>query len=83
MTKKQKQQLAAKKLKTKMKQYQITHKRHGCYEIIFVDESLEVGKFKYMTNFRNKKAAKNFVEQHALGNVTIDPETNTPTPDFK
>jgi tRNA uridine 5-carbamoylmethylation protein Kti12 len=83
MTKKQKKQLAAKKLKTKMKQYQITHKRHGCYEIIFVDESLEVGKFKYMTNFRNKKAAKNFVEQHALGNVTIDPETHVPTPDFK
>jgi len=30
-----------------------------------------------------KKAVKEFVEQHARGNVTIDPETCIPTPDFK
>lgn len=83
MTKKQKKQLAAKKLKAKIQQYQINHPRHSCYEIILIDESKEVGKFKYLTNFRNKKAAKKFIEQHVLGNVIIDPETNVPTPDFK
>jgi hypothetical protein len=83
MTKKQKERAAAKKLKDKIKQYQITHKRHGCYEVVFVDNSKEIGKFTYLTNFRNKKAVKEFVEQHARGNVTIDPETCIPTPDFK
>jgi hypothetical protein len=65
MTKKQKERAAAKKLKDKIKQYQITHKRHGCYEVVFVDNSKEIGKFTYLTNFRNKKAVKEFVEQHA------------------
>jgi hypothetical protein len=83
MTKKQKQQLEAEQLKTKIQQYQINHPKHSCYEVIFVDENEEVGKFKYLTNFRNKKSAKTFIEQHALGNVTIDPVTCIPTPDFK
>tara|TARA_R110000737_G_C14302638_1_gene436304 strand:+ start:342 stop:593 length:252 start_codon:yes stop_codon:yes gene_type:complete len=83
MTKKQKKQLAERQLKDKMKQYQINHPKHSCYEVVFVDEEKEVGRYKYLTNFRNKKAAVAFVEQHALGNVTIDPETKIPTPDFK
>ncbi len=83
MTKKQKERAAAKKLKDKIKQYQITHKRHGCYEVVLIDESKEIGRFQYLSNFKNKKATKNFIEQHALGNVTIDPKTSIPTPDFK
>ena len=63
--------------------YQIDHVRHGCYEVRIVDETKEVGKYKYLTNFRNKKAAKNFILEHKKGNVTIDPESCIPTPDFK
>ena len=50
---------------------------------MFVDESKEIGRFQYLSNFRNKKAVKNFIEQHAIGNVTIDPQTGIPSPDFK
>ena len=66
-----------------MAEYQIEHKRHGCYQIVLVDETKEVGRYRYLTNFRNKKAAKRFVEEHKKGNITIDPETGIPTPDFK
>lgn len=63
--------------------YEVDHVRHGCYEVRIVDESKEIGKYKYLTNFRNKKAAKKFIEQHKLDNVTIDPKTSIPIPDFK
>lgn len=72
-----------KKIKSKFEQYQINHVRHGCYEVHLVDENKEIGRYQYLTNFRNLKAAKKFVEQHVMGNVTIDPETCIPTPDFK
>lgn len=63
--------------------YEIEHLRHGCYEVRIIDETKEVGKYKYLTNFRNKKSAKNFIIEHKKGNVTIDPITCVPTPDFK
>lgn len=66
-----------------MKEYRVEHMRHGCYEVILVDESKEVVRYKYLTNFRNKKAAANFIKAHEKGEVTIDPETGIPTPDFK
>ncbi len=59
--------------------YDIIHARHGGYEVI-----LRTGeKMVYLTNFRNKKAAQRFVEAHEKNEVTIDPETCVPTPDFK
>jgi hypothetical protein len=63
--------------------YEIKHVRHGCYEVRLVDETKDIGKYKYLTNFKNKKAAKAFVSAHKEGKVTIDPETSIPTPDFK
>lgn len=59
--------------------YIINHVRHGCYEVILKME----GKLVYLTNFRNKKAAERFIEAHENNQVTIDPETCVPTPDFK
>ena len=59
--------------------YIINHVRHGCYEVILKMES----KLVYLTNFRNKKAAERFIEAHENNQVTIDPETCVPTPDFK
>ena len=70
-----------KKLKDNKKasKYTIRHARHGCYEVI-----LEVGeKMAYLTNFKNKKAAERFIVAHEKGEVTIDPETCIPSPDFK
>lgn len=64
------------------KEYVIRHVRRGCYEVTLVDESKSIGKYKHLTNFKNKKAAKNFIEAHKAGKVTIDPETGIPTPDF-
>ena len=59
--------------------YLIRHIRHGCYEVI-----LQIGeKMVYLTNFKNKKAAERFIEAHKSDQVTIDPETCIPTPDFK
>ena len=59
--------------------YIINHVRHGCYEVI-----LKMGeKLVYLTNFRNKKAAERCIEAHKKDQVTIDPETCVPTPDFK
>jgi len=59
--------------------YIIRHARHGCYEVI-----LQTGeKMAYLTNFKNKKAAEKFVEAHENDEVTIDPETCIPKPDFK
>jgi hypothetical protein len=59
--------------------YLINHHRHGCYEVI-----LKTGEqMLYLTNFKNKKAAEKFVEAHKKDQVTIDPETCIPTPDFK
>ena len=63
--------------------YQIDHVRHGCYEVRIVNESKDIGKYRYLTNFRNKKAANKFIEEHKKGNVTIETETSIPTPDFK
>jgi len=63
--------------------YQIEHIRHGCYEVKLVDEKKEIGRYRYLTNFRNIKAAKAFVEAHKKNKVIIDPETSIPTPDFK
>ena len=48
-----------------------------------VDETKEIGRYRYLTNFRNIKAAKAFVEAHKKNKVTIDPKTSIPTPDFK
>ena len=59
--------------------YIINHVRHGCYEVILKMED----KLVYLTNFRNKKAAERFIEAHENNQVTIDPETCVPTPDFK
>ena len=70
-----------KKLKEnkEVSKYIIRHACHGCYEVI-----LEMGeKMAYLTNFKNKKAAEKFIEAHKLDQVTIDPETCIPTPDFK
>ncbi len=59
--------------------YIVNHVRHGCYEVI-----LKTGeKLAYLTNFRNKKAAERFIKAHENNEVTIDPETCIPTPDFK
>lgn len=66
-----------------MKEYKINHVRHGCWQVVLVDESKTIGRYRHLTNFRNKRAAKQFIEQHKKGNVTIDPETGIPTPDFK
>lgn len=58
--------------------YIINHARHGCYEVI-----LKAGeKMIYLTNFKNKKGAEKFIEAHENDQVTIDPETCVPTPDF-
>jgi len=59
--------------------YHINHARHGCYEVILQRNE----KMLYLTNFRNKKAAQKFIEAHKKNEVTIDPETCIPTPDFK
>tara|TARA_R110000824_G_scaffold202745_1_gene386949 strand:+ start:664 stop:864 length:201 start_codon:yes stop_codon:yes gene_type:complete len=66
-----------------MEQYEIKHARHGCYQVFLVDESKDIGRYRYLTNFKNKKAAKNFIEAHKKGEVEIDRETCIPTPDFK
>jgi hypothetical protein len=66
-----------------MKEYQIKHVRRGCYQVFLVDSSRDIGRYQYLTNFKNKKAAKNFIEAHKRGEVEIDPETCIPTPDFK
>jgi hypothetical protein len=59
--------------------YIINHVRHGCYEVI-----LKMGdNMIYLTNFKNKKAAERFIEAHKKNEVTIDPETCIPSPDFK
>lgn len=70
-----------KKLKEnkEVSKYIVRHARHGCYEVI-----LQTGeKMIYLTNFKNKKAAEKFVEAHENDEVTIDPETCIPKPDFK
>ena len=70
-----------KKLKEnkEISKYVINHSRHGCYEVI-----LKTGeRMVYLTNFKNKKAAERFIEAHEKGQVTINPETCVPTPDFK
>ncbi len=59
--------------------YIINHVRHGCYEVLMKEDEKTI----YLTNFRNKKAALKFVEAHKQDEVTIDPETCIPTPDFK
>jgi hypothetical protein len=69
-------------MKKQMKEYLIEHKRHGCYYVSLVDESKDIGRYQYLTCFKNKKAVKKFIEQHKLGKVKIDPKTCIPTPDF-
>ena len=59
--------------------YDINHARHGCYEVILKNKEKRI----YLTNFKNKKAALKFIEAHKNNEVTIDPETCVPTPDFK
>ena len=59
--------------------YVVSHVRHGCYEVILKADERMV----YLTNFKNKKAAERFIEAHKKDEVTIDPETCIPTPDFK
>ena len=59
--------------------YEIRHARHGCYEVLLQDGDKTI----YLTNFRNKKAAQKFIKAHENNEVTIDPETCIPTPDFK
>ena len=66
-----------------MIEYVIEHIRHGCYSVTEVDNEKNIGRYRYLTNFKNKKAAKNFLEEYKKGNVSIDPETRVPTPDFK
>ena len=66
----------------KMAEYEINHVRHGCYSVILVDETKSVGQYRHLTFFKNKKAAKKFIEAHKKGEVTIDKETGIPTPDF-
>jgi len=63
--------------------YQIRHARHGCYEVRLVDETAEPTSYRYLTNFKNMRAAKKFIKEYSAGNVTIDPDTRVPTPDFK
>ncbi|MAG27089.1 hypothetical protein CMI47_16250 [Candidatus Pacearchaeota archaeon] len=67
------------KEEAKTSNYNIRHARHGCYEVILHRDE----KMIYLTNFRNKKAAEKFIEAHKNGEVSIDPETCIPTPDFK
>lgn len=59
--------------------YHVNHARHGCYEVILEEGDRKI----YLTNFKNKKAAANFILAHQAGKVTIDPDTRVPTPDFK
>jgi len=67
----------------KKKKYIIEHKKHGCYEVCLTYTQDSNPHALYLTNFRNKKAAENFIKEHKRGNVVIDPETRIPTPDFK
>jgi len=63
----------------KTSNYNIRHAGRGCYEVILhCDENMI-----YLTNFKNQKAAENFVEAHKHNKVTLDPATCVPTPDFK
>jgi len=64
-------------------EYEIRHPRRAVYEVVLVDRNKTIGRYRYLTNFKNKKAAKNFIEAHKKGEVEIDPETCIPTPDFK
>jgi len=66
-----------------LNEYRINHARRGCYEVILVTGSADDLKHRYLTNFRNKKAALKFIEAHEKGEVKVDPETCIPTPDFK
>jgi hypothetical protein len=66
-----------------MKEYRIDHVKHGCYNVILVDESKDPIRYEYLTNFRNKRAANAFVKAHEKGEVHIDPKTKIPTPDFE
>ena len=59
--------------------YIVNHVRHGCYEVLLRDGE----RLHYLTNFRNKKAADSFIAAHKRDEVTIDPDTRIPTPDFK
>ena len=59
--------------------YHINHVRHGCYEVLKKSGEKTI----YLTNFRNKKAAAKFIEQHKKGKVQVDWDTAIPTPDFK
>jgi len=62
----------------KVEEYTINHAKRGCYEVL-----LESGEqLLYLTNFRNPRAAKKFIEEHKKGNVSIDPDTCIPIPDF-
>tara|TARA_Y100000034_G_C6607955_1_gene264687 strand:+ start:337 stop:531 length:195 start_codon:yes stop_codon:yes gene_type:complete len=63
----------------KIEDYIVNHAKRGCYEVL-----LEEGEqLLYLTNFRNPRAAKKFIEEHKRGNVRIDPDTCIPTPDFE
>jgi len=63
----------------KVEEYTINHAKRGCYEVL-----LESGEqLLYLTNFRNPRAAKKFIEEHKKGNVSIDLDTCIPTPDFE
>ena len=48
-----------------------------------MDETVEPTSHRYLTNFKNMRAAKKFIKEYSAGNVTIDPDTRVPTPDFK
>ena len=65
-----------------MAKYKIDHVRRGCYSVTLVDEAKSIGRYKHLTTFKNKKAAKKFIEAHEKGEVIIDKETCIPTPDF-
>ncbi len=66
-----------------MKEYRINRVKRACYEVTLVDESKDIGRYKFLTSFTNKKAALRFIEAHKKGEVVIDWETGIPTPDFK
>ena len=69
-------------MKDKNVEYCIESVSRTCYQVIRVQSGGRTPRRQYLTNFKKKRAAKAFIEEYKKGNVSIDPETNVPTPDF-
>tara|TARA_Y100000593_G_C4067330_1_gene217401 strand:- start:165 stop:407 length:243 start_codon:yes stop_codon:yes gene_type:complete len=61
---------------TQTGEYRIRHAARGCYEVCRITPE---GRMGYLTNFKSKRDAKRFVDDHRAGLVTVDPETCIPS----